>query len=125
MNIPRPEDLKPTPVFDSCWRFAAERLRVFYSAVNGHGAATDDPVIGQHRFTNTFRAADRVSQYLIREAQSKGTQDPQQAVGRTLLFKFFNTIETWEVLRLDAPRPPPVFPARWGLSPLEWKDSGL
>lgn len=105
MRIPRPEDLRPTPVFDSYWRFAAERLRVFYSMVNGHGAATDDPVIGQYRFTNTYRAADRVSQYLIREVQYRGEQDRQQVVGRTLLFKFFNKIETWEVLRLDSPRP--------------------
>lgn len=103
ISAPRPEDLKPTAVFNSYWRFAAERLRVFYQMARGEPVTTDDPVIGQYRFTNTYRAADRVSQYLIREVQQKGSQDPEQVIGRTLLFKLFNKIETWEVLRLDQP----------------------
>lgn len=103
MSIPRPEELQPTLVFESYWRFAAERLRVFYRMVNGHGAATTDPVIGHYRFTNTYRAADRVSQYLIREVQQQGSQEPDQLIARTLLFKLFNKIETWRVLRLDQP----------------------
>ena len=101
--IPRPEDLKPTPVFDSYWRFAAERLAVYYRMVDGHGAVTDDPIIRDYRFTNTYRAADRVSQYLIERVQYMGDDAPRQVIGRTLLFKFFNKIETWEVLRLDGP----------------------
>lgn len=105
MSIPRPEDLSPTPVFESYWRFAAERLRVYYQRVVGApGPWTDDPVIGEYRFTNTFRAADRVSQYLIRKVQYHGSQEPADLIGRTLLFKLFNKIETWEVLLLDQPQ---------------------
>lgn len=101
--IPRPEDLQPTVVFESYWRFAVERLRVFYDRVEGRNVASPDPVIAQHRFTNTYRATDRVSQYLIRDVQQHGSQDPNQLIARTLLFKLFNKIETWEVLRMDQP----------------------
>lgn len=102
-SFPRPEDLGPTVVFTSYWRFAAERLRVFYQKASGKMTYSPDPVIQQYRFTNTYRASDRVSQYLIREVQQYGIQEPDQVIGRTLLFKLFNKIETWEVLRLDQP----------------------
>ena len=53
-----------------------------------------------YRFTNTFRAADRVTQYLIREIQyhPDRSQAPRELFFRTLFFKIFNKIETWEAL---------------------------
>jgi hypothetical protein len=62
------------------------------------GPWTDDAVLAAHRFTNTFRAADRVSQYLIREIQYHPGRSPAPAevFFRTMLFKLFNRIETWE-----------------------------
>lgn len=104
VDIPNPEDLSPTVVFESYWRFAAERLRVYYQRVAGTpGPWTSDPVIQEFRFTNTYRAADRVSQYLIREVQYRAdrSQAREEVVFRTLLFKLFNKIETWEVLEID------------------------
>lgn len=59
---------------------------------------TDDPILVAHRFTNAYRAADRVSQYLIRNVLYDGEQQPEEIFFRTLLFKFFNRIETWEAL---------------------------
>jgi alpha-glutamyl/putrescinyl thymine pyrophosphorylase clade 1 len=52
------------------------------------------------RFTNAYRAADRVSQYLIREVQyrSDRSQAPNEVFFRTMLFKIFNKIETWEAI---------------------------
>lgn len=91
--------LEPTRVFESYWRFAAERHRVYLSRLAGEpGPWTEDPVIAQHRFTNAYRAADRVSQYLIREVIYSGAQEPDEIVFRALLFKFFNKIDTWEIL---------------------------
>jgi hypothetical protein len=52
----------------------------------------------EHRFTNAYRAADRVSQYLIRDVIYEGDQDPAEVVFRILLFKLFNKIETWQLL---------------------------
>jgi hypothetical protein len=89
-----------TPVFDTYWRFAAERQRIFHRRVRDEPAPwTDDPVLSAHRFTNPYRAADRVSQYLIRHVAYEGEQTVEELVFRVLLFKFFNKVATWERLR--------------------------
>ncbi len=59
---------------------------------------TSDPILARHKFTSVYRAADRVSQYLIREVIYSGPQDTQELAFRILLFKIFNRIETWELL---------------------------
>jgi 5-hmdU DNA kinase, helical domain len=56
-------------------------------------------IMGGHRFTNCYRAADRVSQYLISEVIYRGSQDPAEVLFRTLLFRFFNRISTWQLLQ--------------------------
>jgi hypothetical protein len=94
--------ITPTPVFDTYWRFAAERQRVYLDRIAGKpGPWTEDPILAEHRFTNCYRAADRVSQYLIRNVSYRGEQSPVEVVFRTLLFKFFNKVETWELLRTE------------------------
>jgi hypothetical protein len=85
--------------FDVYWRFAAERQRVFHLRAAGAPPPwTADPVLAWHKFTNVYRAADRVSQYLIRDVVYAGRQDPEEVVFRVLLFKFFNRVESWELL---------------------------
>lgn len=94
--------LKTTPVFDTYWRFASERQEMFMRRVHGSTPPwTEDPILIAHRFTNTFRASDRVSQYLIRHVIYEGSQKPEEIFFRTILFKIFNKIETWESLRAD------------------------
>src|SRR4051794_32141122 len=92
--------LDATPVFDTYWRFAAARQAVYEARLAGVLAPwTDDPVLREHRFTNVFRAADRVSQFLISEViYNEGEHDAEDLVFRTLLFKFFNRIGTWRGL---------------------------
>lgn len=58
--------LQPTPVFDSYWRFASSRQAVYEARLAGRSQPwTRDPILTQYRFTNCYRAADRVSQSLI------------------------------------------------------------
>lgn len=91
--------LKVTPVFETYWRFAARRQALFMRRVAGDPPPwTDDPILAKHRFTNAYRAADRVSQYLIRQVLYQGKQTGEEIFFRTLLFKLFNRIETWEAL---------------------------
>ena len=59
---------------------------------------TDDPIIARHKFTNAYRASDRVSQYLIRNVIYEGSQSEPEVFFRVILFKLFNQIETWELL---------------------------
>ena len=91
--------VRVTECFDVYWRFAAERQRVFHRRAAGVPPPwTADPVLSRHKFTNVYRAADRVSQYLIRDVIYAGSQDLDEVVFRILLFKVFNRIETWELL---------------------------
>ena len=64
-----------------------------------HPPWTADPVIARYKFTNAYRASDRVSQYLIRNVIYSGDQSPEEVFFRTVLFKFFNRIGTWELLK--------------------------
>jgi thymidylate kinase len=90
---------KPTVVFDTYWRFAAERQSIFFKRLAGFPLPwTDDPILIQHKFTNAYRASDRVSQYLIKHVIYKGDQSPDEIFFRIILFKLFNKIETWELL---------------------------
>ena len=94
-----PRVLRATPVFDTYWRFAQARQHVFHRRVAGEAPPwTDDPIIGSHRFTNVYRASDRVSQFLIREVLYSGDQAIDEVFFRCILFKIFNRIDTWESL---------------------------
>ena len=86
-------------VLRSYWFFASERQRVYHRRLAGlAGPWTDDPVISRFRFTNAYRAADRVSQDLIQVAYS-GSQSADDVVLRILLFRFFNKPSTWRALQ--------------------------
>ncbi|WP_255443407.1 nucleotide kinase domain-containing protein [Comamonas sp. Z1] len=101
IDLPHLLPIKVTPVFDTYWRFAVERQSVFFQRLEGKPAPwTEDPVISVHKFTNAYRASDRVSQYLIRHVIYRDDlpQSPSEVLFRTLLFKLFNKIETWELL---------------------------
>jgi thymidylate kinase len=92
---------QPSPLYDTYWRFAAERQRIFFERLEGLPPPwTDDPVLARHKFTNAYRASDRVSQYLIRQV-IYGDDLPDSdddTLFRIILFKIFNRIDTWELL---------------------------
>jgi hypothetical protein len=96
IKLPGGRVLTATPVFDTYWRFACKRQDAFVRRVHGIPPPwSDDQVISAHRFTNAYRASDRVSQYLIRHVQYEGVQSIEEIFFRTLVFKLFNRIETW------------------------------
>lgn len=98
---PRIAPLKPTPVYDTYWRFAAERQEIFFRRVEQKPPPwTDDPILCSYKFTNAYRASDRTSQYLIRHVIYRDDlpNDPVEVFFRILLFKLFNRIDTWELL---------------------------
>ncbi|MGF6411487.1 nucleotide kinase domain-containing protein [Paraburkholderia sp. MM5482-R1] len=90
----------PTEVFDSYWRFAALRQDVFFARFEGRSRPwSKDPILNEYKFTNAYRASDRVSQFLIRHVIYAGPQEPDELFFRILLFKLFNKIETWKLLK--------------------------
>ena len=94
--------VETTPVFESFWKFAAERQSIFFRRLRGtnHSALTEDDVLQAYKFTNSYRASDRVSQFLIREViyEEDVPSDPENQFFRIMLFKLFNKIETWQLL---------------------------
>lgn len=95
------EELKPTPVYDTYWKFAAKRQEVFFNRLGGGDYPwTDDKIIKKYKFTNAYRASDRVSQYLIRNViYEDNYYSPEDQCFRILFFKLFNKIETWEYIK--------------------------
>ncbi|WP_279006270.1 nucleotide kinase domain-containing protein [Thomasclavelia cocleata] len=97
MNL---EELQPTPVYDIYWEFAVKRQEIFFAKMKDEkGPWTNDPILQQYKFTNAYRASDRVSQYLIRNViYCNDSFNQEDVCFRILLFKLFNKIETWEYL---------------------------
>lgn len=96
------EVIETTPVFESYWRFAAERQAIFFRRLLGANVPvlTEDPVLQEFKFTNAYRASDRVSQFLIKHViyDDDTDDDPESLFFRIMLFKLFNKIETWQLL---------------------------
>lgn len=91
--------LVPTAAFRSYWALAAERQSIFFRRLRGERPPwTDDPVLATNRFTNAYRASDRVSQYLINDVIYGQPADERSTVLRVLLFKIFNRIDTWRLV---------------------------
>lgn len=83
------------------FHFMEKRMDIFWSKFEGQRYPwTDDTILRKHKFTNVYRACDRVSQYLIKnviyDASQKYTE--QDLFLRILTFKVFNRIDTWEYI---------------------------
>jgi hypothetical protein len=89
-------------VYDAYWWFAAERQHIFEQrAASRPGPWTQDPILQRFKFCNTFRASDRVSQYLISEViyGTRAAELPAEDVFlRIVLFRLFSKESTWEAL---------------------------
>ncbi len=97
--IPKLLPAKPSIVYDRYWYLATERQNIFFNRAKGlQPPWTDDPILANYRFTNAYRASDRVSQYLIKNVIYKGDQTIEEMFFRIILYKIFNRIETWELL---------------------------
>jgi len=94
--IPRPG------VYELYWKFAYERQKAFEARAKGQaGPWTDDPVIQEYKFCNVFRAADRVSQYMIRDiCYSAENNDSIDRLFQIVAFRIFSNIETWNLLKI-------------------------
>lgn len=93
---------KPTAVLDTYWKFANERQLIFFNKINNISPLTSDNILNKHKFTNCYRASDRISQYLIKNViYASGNYNDLDMLLRILLFKIFNKISTWELLEAE------------------------
>lgn len=87
-------------VYTAYWTFAAERQRIFLRRAAGAPPPwTDDAILARYKFTNPYRASDRVSQFLIRDViYSNGDFGADDLLCRIVLFRLFSRISTWRAL---------------------------
>lgn len=91
---------KRQEVYDLYWYFACERQNIFWKKINGESAPwTEDKILQEYKFCNSYRVNDRVSQYLLRNVIYNGKKySNEDMLFRILLFKLFNKESTWELL---------------------------
>jgi len=94
----------PTPragVYNLYWYYASQRQAMFERRVAGQpGPWTDDPILSTFKFCNVYRAADRVSQYMIRDVcYHEEDCTPQDRIFQIVAFRTFSKINTWRSVR--------------------------
>lgn len=92
--VPRPG------VYELYWTFASRRQAAFEQRVAGAPPPwTDDPILRAFKFCNVFRAADRVSQYMIRRvAYADEMSNWADRIFQIVAFRTFSNIATWDGL---------------------------
>jgi hypothetical protein len=93
--VPRPR------IYDLYWYFASERQGMFDRRVAGQpGPWTEDPILREFKFCNVFRAADRVSQYMIRDVCYHGEPcTDEDRLFQVTAFRTFSKTATWDTVR--------------------------
>jgi hypothetical protein len=99
MALKSPPKSRPK-IYDLYWAFAARRQAIFERRIEGFPPPwTDDPILQRFKFCNVFRAADRVSQYLIRHVAYRQQNDcAADRLFQIVAFRTFSNISTWEGL---------------------------
>lgn len=85
------------------FHFMEKRMDIFWRKYNNEKYPwTDDFIFIRHKFTNVYRASDRVSQYLIHNViygDNAKSFTEEDTLLRILIFKVFNRIDTWEYIQ--------------------------
>ena len=104
---------KPTPrreIYELYWTFASRRQAAFERRLAGAPWPwTDDPILQTFKFCNVYRAADRVSQYMIsRVAYGADAGNFADRTFQIVAFRTFSNIATWDGLRSELGHAPRV-----------------
>ncbi len=102
--------IEPTDAaFRHYFWFMQERMRIFWNRYEDKPRPwTSDEDLQTYKFTNVYRACDRVSQYLIRRVIYVPERTHFSALDvllRILVFKVFNKVDTWEYLEYQLGEP--------------------
>jgi hypothetical protein len=85
-------------VYELYWMFASRRQAAFEARLAGEKWPwSSDPILQIYKFCNVYRAADRVSQFMIRDVAYGN--DPESTIKdrifQIVAFRTFSKIETW------------------------------
>lgn len=103
--------VKPKPragAYELYWTFASRRQAAFEMRLAGRNAPwTDDRILREYKFCNVYRAADRVSQFMIRDVcYANDAGSPADLAFQIVAFRTFSKIETWQRLQEILGAPP-------------------
>lgn len=109
----------PTPrsgAYELYWTFASRRQAAYERRLSAAAWPwTDDRILQKYKFCNVFRAADRVSQYMIRDvAYATEASEPDDRIFQIVAFRTFSNIATWRGLRAELEGPPTIGDLRSG-----------
>ncbi len=95
--------IKRDKIYDLYWYFAFERQNIFFKKKQKKPAPwTNDKILQEYKFCNTYRVNDRISQYLLRNIIYNGKKyKDEDIIFRIILFKLFNKEFTWELLEKE------------------------
>lgn len=105
MNQPPTHFVRHTPpqmrkgVYELYWTFASRRQAAFEARLAGQSRPwTTDPILQVYKFCNVFRAADRVSQFMIRDVAygEDAETTVRDRVFQITAFRTFSNIATWK-----------------------------
>jgi hypothetical protein len=85
-------------VYDTYWETAAERQQILFNRFENKRPLTSDPIFVKYKFCNVYRAADRVSQFLIKEVIYSAQYSAIDTLFRIFLFRLLNRPTTWQQL---------------------------
>ncbi|MBP1629567.1 MAG: hypothetical protein H6Q15_460 [Bacteroidetes bacterium] len=88
-------------VYKYYFYFIQERMNIFWNKYELKKQPwTNDIILKENKFTNVYRASDRISQYLIKNIiyDNLDSFNEKDILFRILIFKIFNKVETWEYL---------------------------
>jgi hypothetical protein len=86
-------------IYQYYFYFVQERMSIFWNKYDSVQPWTIDEILKVHKFTNVYRAMDRVSQYLIRNViYNENSFTSEDVLLRILVFKIFNKPDTWEYI---------------------------
>ncbi|KAF8183799.1 hypothetical protein K438DRAFT_1838613 [Mycena galopus ATCC 62051] len=97
----RGQKLEPTEeVLDTLFYWLFERKAIDDRRRRGVPAPwTDDAILLDYKFCNSYRVLDRTSQFVVSDVIEKGSHlSDTELLFRILLFNCFNRIETWKLL---------------------------
>lgn len=90
-------------VYRAYWTLAVQRQAIFEARQKGAPQPwTDDAILARYKFTNAWRASDRVSQFLIRDVIYAHPQlSAEDVLARVVLFRLFSRPATWRALEAE------------------------
>lgn len=88
-------------VYEAYWNLAAERQRIFElrNVEMAPAPWTEDAILARYKFTNPWRASDRVSQFLIGDVIYEAPDvTAEDLLVRIVLFRLFSRPATWQAI---------------------------